>query len=103
MIKFKNILTNNIFILPEDKAIEIIKQEPEFYQVLSGLNDNSVLDFLTPKPSVNNPKDIYNLVVVGDVIEKNIEDKPKTQEAVKPKAKKKAIKKSKVNKKEKLL
>ncbi len=103
MIKFKNILTNNIFILPDDKAIEIIKQEPEFYQVISGVKDNSVLDFLTPKPDINNPKNIYHLVVVSDVEEKKIEDKQIIKTTAKSKTKKRTVKKSNVNKKEKLL
>ena len=51
MVKFKNILTKHIFTLPEEKAIEIIKQAPDIYEVVSGLDKDIIL--VDIKPEIN--------------------------------------------------
>ena len=43
MVKFKNILTKHVFTLPEDKAIEVIAQAPEVYEIISGLDKDFIL------------------------------------------------------------
>ena len=62
MITFKNIITNNIFTLPKDKAVVVIKQTPEIFEILSEVDKDlfKIKDFNSSKDF---SKDIYDLVV----------------------------------------
>ena len=64
MVKFKNILTKHIFTLPEDKAIEIITQSPEVYEIISGLDKDFISSNI--KQDLSEIKDIYTIVVEDD-------------------------------------
>ncbi len=61
MVKFKNILTKHIFTLPEDKAVEIISQAPEVYEIISGLDKDFISSNI--KQDLSEIKDIYSIVV----------------------------------------
>lgn len=62
MITFKNTITNNIFTLPKDKAIILIKQTPEVFEVLSDV-DKSLFENSDLVVSRDLSKSIYDLVV----------------------------------------
>ena len=62
MITFKNTITNNIFTLPKDKAIILIKQTPEVFEVLSDV-DKSLFENSDLVVSKDLSKSIYDLVV----------------------------------------
>lgn len=76
MITFKNIVTNNVFTLPKTRAISMITQAPELFEVLSG-EDMDVIKKITNITPVDLSKDVYELVVQSDVsIEKVKISKP---------------------------
>ena len=76
MVKFKNILTKHVFTLPEDKAIEVIMQAPEIYEIISGLDKDFTLLNLKPGVNLAELKDIYNIVVEEDSTETEIPAPP---------------------------
>ncbi len=69
MVKFKNILTKHIFILPEDKALEVIKQAPDIYEIISGLDNNIITTHINHELESSKLKDIYNIVIEEDELE----------------------------------
>ena len=62
MITFKNKITNNIFTLPKDKAVAVIKQTPEIFEVLSKV-DKDLFEVFNSNLPKDLSKDIYDLVV----------------------------------------
>lgn len=62
MITFKNKITKNIFTLPKDKAVAVIKQTPEIFEVLSKV-DKDLFEVFNSNLPKDLSKDIYDLVV----------------------------------------
>ena len=87
MITFQNILTQNVFVLPENIALEIINQCPDIYKIISGIEKDLFINPASQVIPVDLSKDIYNLVVVDDapavpepkkVVKKSVTKKSKT-------------------------
>lgn len=66
MISFKNIITGHIFLLPKEKAVEIINQQPEIYDVISNEGKEILLKATKESSPIDITSDIYNLVVESD-------------------------------------
>ena len=99
MITFQNNLTQHIFTLPKDKALEIISQEPKIYNIISGIEKDLLINPSEEIPKTDLKNDIYNLVVVADV---DCEVKKKTTKKTTAKKRKTTKRKTtKVKKKEK--
>ena len=98
MITFQNVLTKNIFVLPKDKALSIIKQEPNLYNIISGIEKDLIVNPASQILPVDLSKDIYNLVVVSDIEQKNtkISTKTKTKKRKTTKKKSNNVKKKEI-------
>ena len=102
MITFQNINTQHIFILPDNKAIEIINQAPDIYKVISGIEKDLLINPASQITPVDLSKDIYNLVVVSDSVADKDMKKTIKKVVKRSSAKRKSVKRktSKVKKKE---
>ncbi len=96
MVKFKNILTKHVFTLPEDKAIEVIAQAPEVYEIISGLDKDFILPHI--KQDLSELKDIYSIVVEEDDTDFEIAQAAEPEIKTKKRQVKKAVSKRKEKK-----
>lgn len=66
MITFQNINTQHVFILPDKQAFEIINQAPDIYKIISGVEQDLLIEPAALLAKADLTNDIYNLVVVSD-------------------------------------